>query len=121
MIKNDIIRTTVKHTIYEICIDLLFKMIGKNFPKKGKIIPKIGDRYVRIINKNSDYEEIYYTCTVIDPKSMKEYYDDLTNQEKKSLIFAIHYKKLEYDKDIISENDYEYFGVDEFAYLKLEK
>jgi len=94
--------------------------IKKKFPRESKRIPKIGEKYVRIIDKNSDYEEIYYNCEVVDPKDMTDYYDDLSVEERKSLVFAMKYKRLEYDNSVISENDYQYFGQDEFSYLKLE-
>ena len=119
--KNDIIRTAIKHTIFEVCIDLFFNSIKKNFPKKGKRVPAIGEKYRKIIDKSSDYAEIYYACTVINPKDMGDYYDELDNSEKKSLVFSIKYERLEYNSDVIDEGDYQYFSQDEFNYLKFEK
>jgi len=111
---NDILQTTIKHHIYELCLKVLFDNIKKNFPRKKNRIPTIGERYVVIHDKENG--DTYYTCTIIDPKKL-DMYADMDDAEKKEVLIAIKYAKDMYDGDVIETNGEQYFSREEVEYL----
>ena len=52
--QNNMIFIAIKHKIYEICIDVIFRNIANNFPKKAYRIPSIGETYSSISYDKSD-------------------------------------------------------------------
>lgn len=72
------IKTFVKHQIYDFCIDIFFNRIKSNFNGNafGKI-PKVGEFYSRIVHKFDDEE--YHRCVITGVEkrrnsSNKDYY-----------------------------------------------
>ena len=127
---NEIFKITIKHKIYEWCIDVVFKHIIRNFPSQNTRVPKIGEKYVYI--RHNDIEETYYNCRIVDPKSLEDY-DLLDKDEKTGLVFATSYKKLLYrtdegeDIEVYGEEEgdesegYQYFIVDDMPYLEFKQ
>lgn len=124
---NDIFHITIKHKIYEWCIDVIFKHIFRNFPRKAKRIPMVGEKYIYI--KHLDINETYYNCTIVDSNVLIDY-DLLEESEKKDIVFAIKYKKLLYITDeheaieIFADNEdegYQYFIDEDMPYLKFKQ
>jgi len=115
---TDIIKTAIKHTIYEFCINIFFDNIVKNFPKKSKRVPEIGERFVKVIDKVNG--ESYFKCTIIDPKTM-DYYDEMEEHEKKDVLMAMYFKWSEFEGDVIDRDESQYFSFEEFKDLKFIK
>ena len=115
---NDIFKTTMKHTIYEMCIDILFNHIKKNFPKHKKRVPSIGEKFVKVLDKLNG--ETYYQCQIIKPTSM-EYYDELEADIKNNILIAMHFAWNEYDGAEVERNEDQYFTETEFEELTFIK
>lgn len=71
------LKTTIVHHIYEMCIDIFFDNLKKNFPvtKKEFII---GDTYSIIHDKQTG--EYFYNCTIIHPTELS-YIEDILYDE----------------------------------------
>ena len=111
---NDILKTVVKHTIYEFCIDVFFKHIANNFPKTKKRVPAIGEKFVKILDRFN--RETYFQCLIIEPKSM-EYYDELDEAIKDRILIAVRFSWNEFDGEVIERNEEQYFTEVEFEEL----
>lgn len=130
LMSNEIFHITIKHKIYEWCIDVVFNYIFKNFPSKAKRVPHIGEKYVSIHHINID--EIYFNCTIVDPKKLEDY-DLMDDIEIADMIFAISYKKAIYNTEDGEEIEifdsskdeedrgYQYFLTDDMEYLEFKQ
>jgi len=127
---TEIFKITIKHKVYEWCIDIIFKHILKNFPSKARRIPEAGEKYVYI--REPMIDETYYNCLIIDPKKLEDY-NLLDEEEKQDLVFAIKYKRLIYkdeDGEVIeifgdgddAENDgFQYFTTSDMEILEFKQ
>lgn len=96
-VSNEIFKITFKHTLYEFCIDIIFKHILRNFPSEVRRVPEIGERYTYI--RETVINETYCNCLVINPQKLEDY-GLLDEEERNDLAFAITYEKLIYrDED----------------------
>ena len=68
------IRTGLAHKIYELCIDVFFDHLEKNFPKEKPEL-YIGEKFKVI--EDSANGEYYFDCEVIHPADLS-YIEDLT-------------------------------------------
>jgi len=57
------IKTFVKHCIYDFCIDIFFNRVSRNFKNsRSNKLPKAGEFYSRVVHKYDD--ETYHNCIV---------------------------------------------------------
>jgi len=57
------VKTAIKHYIWEACINMFFSGITNSFKPVSDGIPKVGERYSRVISQ--DKESTYYHCRII--------------------------------------------------------
>jgi hypothetical protein len=112
------IKTVLKHWIYELCIKQTFDAIKRNFPSNNKFIPSIGDKFRVVVDVAN--AETYFDCEIILPREI-EYYNDYADDEKRNMFIAFKFKRLRSQDMIISENDSQYFTQEEFTTLKFKK
>jgi hypothetical protein len=127
---SEIFKITIKHTVYEWCIDIIFKHILKNFPSTSRRIPEIGEKYVYI--RELTIDETYYNCLIIDPKKIDDY-NLLDEEEKQDLVFAIMYKRLIYkdeeggvveifgDGETATNDGFQYFTTSDMEVLEFKQ
>ena len=97
------IRTLLKHYIYETCLSICFDKIEKNLTDYSDLVPIIGDRFSRIIDNFTG--DIFVDCAIIHFTDLG-YYSDLDADEYKDIAFAIRFKKW------IHSNGYVQSGMD---------
>jgi hypothetical protein len=77
------LKTALKHFIYDICIDVAFRNVIKNFKSKDSSILKVGDFFRMVSHIYAD--ECYYNCII---NSVEERIN--ANGEKYDLIFITY-------------------------------
>jgi hypothetical protein len=97
------IKTFVKHQIYDYCIHIFFNNIVSNFHKKSSTgIPVVGGFYSKVLHKYDD--ETYFNCIVTNIEQRKN------SKHKDYLIITIKYDYCEggiFDNDNVMEAEME--------------
>ena len=83
------IRTLIKHYIYEFCISVCFDELDKNLKDYSDIIPEVGERFSRITDNFSG--DVFLNCTVINLTELG-YWSDLDVDDYNDFAFAIRFK-----------------------------
>lgn len=125
---NDIFKITLKHKIYELCINTFFDKMNTNFGKTNTK-PVIGARYSKIVDHGNG--ETFYNCTII-PLSKLSYYNDLLSDiaddddDLDDYAFGITFQTYvdndsneteEFDTDDLGETHFTYDDVDDSTFV----
>jgi hypothetical protein len=89
----------LKHSIYSLCIDIIFKEISKNMGSCRNQF-SIGATFTKIIDLTGP---TYVNCVIIQPSDII-YYDDLDAEDQKAIAIAFIYERVIED-GILDEND----------------
>jgi hypothetical protein len=117
--KVNIIKTFIQQVIIESCINVFFDTVKTNFKiNTKKNIPNIGSHFSKITD--TLYGEVFHDCVVIKPEDM-EFYDALDNEERNTIVLAIHFEKSEIDGDPIESDSYQYFAYADFLNLEFKR
>lgn len=83
------IRTLLKHHIYEFCISICFDELNKNLKSYGHLIPPVGAKFSRIVDNFSG--DVFIDCTVVHITKLG-YWPELDNWECRNFAFGIKFK-----------------------------
>lgn len=108
------IRTLIKHYIYETCLSIYFDELNKNIADYSDLIPVVGEKFSRIIDNFTG--DTFIECIVIHYSDLG-YWSDLDIDECNDFAFAIRFKTwLDSNGDLVSMDDYD--GFDELHFSK---
>lgn len=117
--KPNIIKTLIQQVIVESCINVFFDSVKSNFKNNTKKnIPKVGEHFFKITD--TLYGESFHDCVVVKPQDI-EYYEVLDNEERNTIVLAIHFEKSEIDGDLIESDSYQYFAYADFLNLEFKR
>lgn len=95
------IRTFLKHQIYDFCLSVCFDRLEKNLNIPRMKIPEVGEYYMRIHDKFSG--DIFIDCTIINPYDLG-YWNELDDIEKRTFGFAIRFKTWVDDNGLVQSD-----------------
>lgn len=123
---DDIFKITLKHKIYEACVDTFFNKMNINFGR-SVITPIIGKRYSKIADIGNG--ETFYNCVII-PLNKLSYYDELAqeifedDEDISDYVFGITFERYvdedNHDNEIYTPDDLgeTHFTVEDLDYTK---
>lgn len=77
----------LKHSIYSLCIDILFKELSKNMLVSHNKV-QIGNRYSKIIDTDGI---TYFNCVIVSPETVS-YFDDLEESDQMDMAISFIYE-----------------------------
>ncbi len=118
LMENDIFKIAITHHIYQLCIDVCFDHILKNFPVSKPRVPVVGERFSYV--NDTINGDVYHNVEIIK-KTDLEIYDEMEKEEQQGILMCIKYSRNVFEDDIIEHDGSQYFTEEEFGGLLFHK
>jgi len=99
------IKTALKHFIYELCIEKIFDSVARNFSPNVKRYVK-GERYERLVTYSRG-THVYYNITIIDcdTHTIKFSYVSAASYYPKKRTYCVNISRSDIKEDVMFEGE----------------